>query len=126
MRASQALFAYAVTVGFAGFFIMQFIDDLFDPRVVKLTLGQFIALAALTLALLIAAMYWALSTDNRGALWVGYAAFAIEIFAIYVRMLRTLLNTSLFFLIAAVIVSALAWAAYRLHQRQLSAAGAAA
>jgi uncharacterized membrane protein len=49
----------------------------------------------------------------------------VEIFAIYVRMLVTLLNTSLFFLVAAVIVSALAWAAYRLHQRQAGATGVA-
>ena len=63
-------------------------------------------------------MYWALATDNRGALWLAYVAFAVEIFSLYVRMLGTLLNTSLFFLIAALIVSALAWVAYRLHRRE--------
>jgi uncharacterized membrane protein len=126
-RASQAIFAYAVATACAGLVNVQFIEDvMFGSVASKLSLGQFIALAALTLGLLVAAMYWALRTDNRGALWVGYAAFAVEIFAIYVRMLGTLLNTSLFFLIAALIVSALAWAAYRLHQRQLSATGAAA
>jgi uncharacterized membrane protein len=125
-RSSQAIFAYAVAVAFTGLFHMQFINDLFDPRVARLTLGEFVALAGVTLALLVAAMFWALRTDNRGALWVGYAAFAVEIFAIYVRMLGTLLNTSLFFLIAALIVSGLAWAAYRLHRRQLAATGAAA
>jgi uncharacterized membrane protein len=71
-------------------------------------------------------MYWALRTDNRGALWVGYIAFAVEIFCLYVRMLGTLLNTSLFFLVAALIVSGLAWAAYRLHRHQAPATGAAA
>ena len=71
-------------------------------------------------------MSWALRTDNRGALWVGYAAFAIEIFAIYDKMLGTLLNTSLFFLVSALIVSALAWTAVLLHQRQLPATGGAA
>jgi uncharacterized membrane protein len=125
-RGAQAIFAYAVVVAYAGLFQMQFISDLLDPHVAKLTLGQFAALSGVTLALLVAAMAWALRTDNRGALWVGYAAFAIEIFAIYSRMLGTLLNTSLFFLVAALIVSALALAAYRLHQRQLPAAGAAA
>jgi uncharacterized membrane protein len=71
-------------------------------------------------------MFWALTSDNRGALWLGYIAFAVEVFAIYIRMLGTLLDTSLFFLIAALIVSALAWLAYRLRQREAPAARAAA
>jgi uncharacterized membrane protein len=126
VRSSHAVFAYGVAVAFAGLFIMQFVDDLIDSRTVPLTLRQFVGLAALTLALLVAAMYWALRSDNRGALWIGYVAFAVEIFAIYARMLGTLLNTSLFFLVAALIVSALAWAAYRLHRHQSAVAGAAA
>jgi uncharacterized membrane protein len=71
-------------------------------------------------------MSWAIKTDNRGALWVAYAAFATEIIGLYVRMLGSLINTSLFFLSAAVIVTGLAWLAYRLHQRQAPASGAAA
>lgn len=127
-HASQAVLAYAVAVAFAGLFIMQFMDvgGVFGSRGAKLSIGQFAALAALTLVLLIAAMFWALRTDNRGALWLGYVAFAAEIFSIYLKMLGTLLNTSLFFLIAALIVSALAWAAYRLHQRPAPAREAAA
>lgn len=126
--AAKEVFAYAVAVAFAGLFIFQFLDG---PRALvaggrDLTPGQFGGLAGLTLALLAAAMFWALRSDNRGALWVGYAAFAAETFAVYVRMLGTLLNTSLFFLIAALIVSVLAWAAYRLHHRQMPATGAAA
>jgi len=73
----------------------------------------------LTLVGLLAAMYWALHTGNRGALWIGYAAFVIEIYALYWRTLGTLLDTSLFFLVAAMLVSALAWVAYLLHQRKL-------
>jgi uncharacterized membrane protein len=127
LRASRAIFAYAVAVAFAGLFTMQFLDDgILTSGGAKLTLGQFSALAGLTLALLVAAMYWALRTDNRGALWVAYIAFAVEIFSVYVRMLGTLLNTSLFFLVAALIVSGLAWAAYRLHRHQAPAAEAAA
>ncbi len=115
---AHAIFAYAIAVAFAGLFIMQFIEgfSLFGA-VDRLSTGQFGALAALTIALLIGAMFWALTSGNRGALWLGYVAFAVEIFAIYVRMLGTLLNTSLFFMIAALIVSALAWVAYRLHDR---------
>ena len=84
------------------------------PRLALLPL-----LAILALAGLLAAMYWALHTGNRGALWIGYAAFATEIYALYWRTLGTLLDTSLFFLVAAMLVSALAWVAYLLHQRKL-------
>jgi uncharacterized membrane protein len=125
--AAQAAFAYAVAVAFAGLFIMQFIEDIsFIGSAGRLSTGQFGSLAAVTLALLIVVMFWALTSGNRGALWLGYTVFAVEIFAVYVRMLGTLLNTSLFFLIAALIVSALAWLAYRLHRREAPAAGAAA
>jgi uncharacterized membrane protein len=127
MRVSQAMFAYGVVVAFAGLFIIQFIDDrAIFGGIRTQPIGELAALAALTLVLLVAAMYWALATDNRGALWLGYVAFTLQIFALYWKMLGTLLNTSLFFLIAALIVSVLAWAAYRLHQRQTPAREAAA
>jgi uncharacterized membrane protein len=105
---------------------MQFLDRLIAANGVRLTLAELSALAGLTLVLLVAAMYWAVRTDNRGALWVAYFAFAAEILALYVRMLGTLINTSLFFLSAAVIVTALAWLAYRLHRRRTPPTGAAA
>ena len=97
----------------------QFIDDFsfFDSQKAR-SVGRLLLLAVLTLAGLLAAMYWALHTDNRGALWIGYAAFAVEIYALYWRTLGTLLDTSLFFLVAAILVSALAWVAYLLHQRK--------
>jgi uncharacterized membrane protein len=127
LPASAATFAYAVGVAFAALYIMQFIDN---GRVIfggaPDSLGRLLALAILTLALLVAAMLWAIATDNRGALWIAYSGFAIEILALYWRTLGTLLNTSLFFLLAAIIVSALAWAAYRLHLRKTPAIGAAA
>jgi uncharacterized membrane protein len=126
IRASQPLFAYGIAVAFAGLFTTQFIDEGLTAAGTKLTVAQFSALAGATLLLLVAAMYWALRTDNRGALWVAYVAFAAEIMGIYFRMLGTLINTSLFFLSAAVIVTGLAWLAYRLHQRQTAATGAAA
>ena len=125
IQVSQAMFAYGVAVAFAGLFTMQFIDDVVFGRR-EPPLGDLATLAAVTLVLLVAAMYWALATDNRGALWIGYTAFVVEFFSLYWKMLGTLLNTSLFFLIAALIVSALAWAAYRLHQRQAPAKEATA
>jgi len=122
--ALRVIFAYGSAVAFVGLFAMQFFDDGFGWS--RQPLGELAAVAAVTLVLLIAAMYWALATDNRGALWIGYIAFVVEIFALYIKMLGTLLNTSLFFLVAALIVSALAWAAYRLHQRQAPAKEATA
>jgi uncharacterized membrane protein len=126
LSAAHALFAYGVAIAFAALFIAQFIDDFsfFDSQKAR-SVGRLLLLAILTLAGLLAAMYWALHTGNRGALWIGYAAFAIEIYALYWRTLGTLLDTSLFFLVAAILVSALAWVAYLLHQRKLLQGAAA-
>jgi uncharacterized membrane protein len=77
-----------------------------------------VLLAVVTLAVLLGSMLWALHSDNRAALWLAYAGFALEVFALYIKTFGTLLDTSLFFLIAALMVSVLAWAAYRLHQRK--------
>jgi len=118
--ASAALFTYGLVVAFAGLFTMQFIDRL----ILYGTQGQpwttqLVLLAILTLALLLGAMLWALHSDNRSALWFAYGCFALEVFSLYIKTFGTLLNTSLFFLIAAAMVSALAWAAYKLHRRKL-------
>ena len=126
LPASHALFAYGLATAFAALFIAQFIDDFsFFDTTQKRSTGRLLLLAIITLVGLMAAMYWALHTNNRGALWIGYAAFAIEIYALYWETLGSLLNTSLFFLIAAILVSALAWVAYFLHQRRLTKGAAA-
>jgi uncharacterized membrane protein len=119
ITASAALFSYGFILAFAGLFTMQFIDRLvlYGMQDAAWT-PQLVLLAVLSLALLLGAMLWALHSDNRAALWLAYAGFALEIFSLYVKTFGTLLNTSLFFLIAAVMVSLLAWAAYRLHQRK--------
>jgi uncharacterized membrane protein len=116
---SAALFSYGFVLAFAGLFTMQFIDRLvlYGAQDTAWT-PQLVLLAVLALALLLCAMLWALHSDNRTALWLAYGGFALEIFSLYIKTFGTLLNTSLFFLIAAAMVSALAWAAYRLHQRK--------
>lgn len=73
-------------------------------------------MAAATLATLVVTLMWAWRTDNRAALWIAYAAFSVEIFALYIKKLGTLMSTSAFFLIAGLLVAALAAAALRLHQ----------
>ena len=124
---SAALFAYGLMVAFAGLYILQFIDPLmlYGSQQDTPSIQRLVLLAILTLAMLLVAMLWALGADNRAALWLAYAAFALEIFTLYLKTFGTLLNTSLFFLVAAVIVSLLAWAAYKLHQRRFPAGATA-
>ncbi|MFT3731311.1 MAG: DUF2157 domain-containing protein [Hyphomicrobium sp.] len=103
------LFGYAIAVAFQCLFTLQF----FETR----STSEMIALAIITLVLLIAVISHALSTGNRGALWLGYIAFSIEILALYGMTIGTILGTSLFFLIAAIIVGLLAYAALKLARR---------
>lgn len=104
-------FNYGLVITLAGLWALQFIED---PA-----LDVFILLAVLALALLIATIFWGMKAGNRGALWLAYIGFSVEILAIYGKTVGTLLNTSLFFLVAGLIVSGLAAIAYRLHQRGL-------
>lgn len=98
---------YGLIICFAGLFALQFIED---PE-----LDRFVLLAVLALILCVGAVFWGFKAGNRGALWLGYVGFSFEILAIYFKTMLTLLNTSLFFLIAALIVAGLAAMAYRLH-----------
>jgi uncharacterized membrane protein len=119
---SAAVFVYSVGVAFAALFIMQFVDERMFPAIAQPGgLMAFLTLAVVSLALLLGAMAWGIQQDNAGALWLAYGGFAIEIFGLYVKTFGSLLNTSLFFLVAALIVMGLAWLAYRLHNRTLPA-----
>jgi uncharacterized membrane protein len=121
MAISAALFAYAIIVAFAGLYLLEFADgSLFHRLPDKSWTPQLVLLAGLTLIFLLGAMLWARLSDNREALWFAYGGFALEVFSLYVRTFGTLLDTSLFFLIAALMVTALAWAAYGLHRRSAS------
>jgi uncharacterized membrane protein len=94
---SAALFAYAVLVTFAGLYLLQFVSLFYRAHDAPWT-PRLVLLAILTLAFLLAAMLWALMRGNRGALWLAYGGFALEVFSLYVKTLVTLLDTSLFFL----------------------------
>jgi uncharacterized membrane protein len=100
---------YGLVIVLAGLWALQFFES---PA-----LDVFTLLAVLALAILLGAIFWGLKTGNRGALWLGYIGFSVEILAVYTETIGTLLNTSLFFLVAGLIVSALAALAYRLHAR---------
>lgn len=105
---AAAMLGYGMIAAFAGLWALQFFH-----RVETQTL---VVLAALTLALLVVAIHQGLSLGFRGAVWLGYAGFSAEIFALYVRTVGTLLGSSLFFLVAGLIVIALAALAWRLHR----------
>ena len=100
---------YAIAVAFAGLFAMQFIDAVGNR--------ELILLAALTLAGLLAAIWYGLMIPHRGALWLGYIGFSIEILSLYWKTVGSILETSLFFLMAGVIVAGLAFMAWRLMTR---------
>jgi uncharacterized membrane protein len=121
---SGAVFAYGLAITIAALFILQFIDERAIPQTRDPNgILVLVLLAVLTLTLLLAAMAWGIHTDNNGAMWIAYAAFAAEIFTLYAKTFGNLLNTSLFFLMAAIIVSGLAWLAMRLHKRSHPIAG---
>jgi uncharacterized membrane protein len=111
-RLARPLLGYGVAIAFAAMLALQFVAH---PSTVML-----IVLAAATLVALVAAIGWAWKQDNRPALWIAYTAFSIEIFALYIKKLGSLMDTSAFFLTAGLLVSGLAYAALRLHRASSS------
>jgi uncharacterized membrane protein len=109
---------YGLGLGYIGLLSMQFTrwygwyDGYNGIGTVNLILY-----AIVTLAIVIATIAWAMRTDNRPALWISYAAFCAEILGLYFKTLGTLMNTSLFFGLAGVLIIALATAAFKLAKR---------
>jgi uncharacterized membrane protein len=103
------LLGYAMVIAFAGLFALQFVDSVSNANL--------LALAAFTLLGLIGAIAYGLAHGAKGPLWIGYTAFSIEILALYWKTVGSILDTSLFFLVAGLIVAALAAMAWRLAQR---------
>ncbi|MGD9784696.1 MAG: DUF2157 domain-containing protein [Hyphomicrobiaceae bacterium] len=103
-----AALGYGMATAFAGLFGLQFFETI--PT------SHLTVLAALTLAMLVAAIAFGVTHRRRGAVWLGYIGFSIEIMTLYFRTVGTLLGSSVFFLVAGVIVIALAGLAYRLHR----------
>ncbi len=111
---------YGLALGFAGLLLGQF------ERMYPATpFGTLLGGAVLTLALVTATIYWAMHTDNRSALMVGYAAFSAEILALYFKTFGTLLDTSLIFGIGGLLIIALASVAFRLMKHKPHIEGAA-
>ena len=105
---AAAVLGYGVIAAFAGLWALQFFD--------RVEQSNLIFLAALTILLLVLVIFQGLSLGFRGAVWLGYAGFSAEIFALYVKTVGSYLGSSLFFLVAGLIVIALAILAWRLHR----------
>ncbi|MEQ1613033.1 MAG: DUF2157 domain-containing protein [Hyphomicrobiaceae bacterium] len=108
---------YGLSLGFIGLMLLQF------SRTIPL--GRLSILAIATLIIVIAVIAWAMHTRNQPALWISYAAFSAEILALYFKTLGTLIDTSLFFGLAGLLVIALSTAAVRLmkHNPALTEGG---
>jgi uncharacterized membrane protein len=117
---APTVFTDAVGLGFLALLSVQFLGGGLFGHSRGLALPGLLLTAILTLGLLIAAVGWSIRTDNKTALRVCYAAFSIEILALYFRTFGTLLNTSLFFLVAGLLVIGLAAAAYKLNARAVA------
>jgi uncharacterized membrane protein len=117
---SRPAAAYGLTVAFAGLFAMQFIDwsgfSYATPWMAAN--GMPLAfLAAFALAVLLASAWVGVQRNMPALTWLAYIGFSLEIVALYFRTLGTLLDTSLFFLVAGGLVCALAALAWWLHGR---------
>ena len=110
---ARVALGYGVATAFAGLMALQFYES--PAR------DTLMILAAVTLALLLAAIWYGLQSRNRGVLWLGYIGFSIETLAISFNLVGTMLSKAAFFLTAGWIVAVLALMALRLHRRGLEA-----
>ncbi len=103
--------SYGLALGFIGLLTAQ----------VRMPFGSLLACAIVTLALVVATIYWAMRTDNRTALLIGYAAFSAEVLSLYFITFGSLLNSSLIFGTGGLLIIGLASAAFRLmkHKPQI-------
>lgn len=100
---------YSLAVAFAAMIALQFFE--------KTTTAELILYAAITLAGLLAAIGYGLANNHRGAIWLGYIGFSIEILSLYWKTVGSMLDTSVFFLVAGLIVALLSYMAWRLANR---------
>lgn len=113
---ADPLLGYGVVIATAGSWALQFWQS---PSLTVLVI-----LALLTIAGLLALIALGIHRSHKGWMWLGYAAFSIQIVLLYTKTVGTLFGTSLFFLSAGVLVAALAFLATRLAKRQANAGAA--
>ncbi len=114
--------AYGIAVAFAALFGIQFLEGNYytdtglDPWHASNGMPLWV-LGAASMVLLIAGLVAAAITDNRGLMWISYIGLSMELLGIYFKTFGTLLDTSLFFLTAGVLVILLSVVAYKLLRR---------
>jgi uncharacterized membrane protein len=111
-RISPTMLVHGMVLAYVGLFLIQFFPGYLYRSGVKPNLWLW---GSITLALLIAAMAAGWRTHNSRVLWLAYTGFAIEIFALYIAKIGSLLGTSAFFLVTGILVMALAVLAYRMR-----------
>jgi uncharacterized membrane protein len=119
--ATRSAVVYGAGMAFLALYAWQFWQDRpgsAGPRTLELVI-----LAVLALGLVVALVSWATRHGLQRVQWAAFAAFSVEVFSLYVNTIGTLLGTSLFLLVASLIVGALAWLAIRLHERGRAASG---
>lgn len=104
---TSVVLEYAIVTAFAGLWALQFFNSISTEGL--------IAYAAFTLALLAAAIYWASQNGEQAVLRLAYAGFTAEVLGLYFKTVGTLLGSSLFFLVAGLLIIALAAGAYKLN-----------
>lgn len=112
IRFSAPAMVYGLAIACAGLFAIQFIER-------GTSAGAIALLAAITLGLVVSALFYGRHTDNSALARFAYLAFSAELLGLYFKTLGTLLDTALFFLVAGVIVILLAAAAWGLHRSRL-------
>jgi uncharacterized membrane protein len=117
---SRPMACHGLVIAFAGLFAMQFISRYGSTEEAwRAANGMPLAfVAAFALALVLGSLWLGVLRAFPALTWLAYIGFSIEIVALYFRTVGTLLDTSLFFLSAGVLVCLLAFLAWRLHQRQ--------
>ncbi len=125
---SRPMACHGFAIAVVGLFALQFFDwtgTTYAQPWLAANGMPLALLAAATLALVLGGLWLGVQRHFPALTWLAYISFSVEIVALYFKTLGTLLDTSLFFLSAGVLVCVLAAIAWRLHQRQSAPAGAA-
>lgn len=108
-------FLIGFVVAIAALLALQFI--------VAGSLGMLLVLAVVTLGVAIGGIALGLRGDDRLLTRTGYAAFAVEVLALFLRTVGTLMGSSLFFVVAGAGVIALAAGAFFIDRRLRASRG---
>jgi uncharacterized membrane protein len=117
---TQTVIGFGLVVAFVGLYDLQFTAPLLtgdDRPLSGRQIARLVVLAAVTLAVVVGVLAWSARHRLTRLQWTGFTLFAIEIVALYSETFGSLMGTSLFFLVASLILAGLAWLALRLHER---------